>query len=145
MFLIFASFFFFLLWFRAWFDSSFRIQHSYLVATEQVFIFAKVSLESTCFAFVKDLTKGTGLKIKILLNKVWQLPISTIPKYFVTRCVACFRKLECSLFLKSLKYDTDQHFLTFALNCELFPPLTTHTLSTSYKRHTHGFPHSPNS
>lgn len=106
----------FLLWLRAWFGSSFRIQHSYLVATEQVFIFAKVFLESTCFALVRDLTKATGLKIKILLNQVWQLPVFIIPKYFVIRCVACFRKVECSLYLKSLKYDTDRHFLTFALN-----------------------------
>lgn len=125
----------FLLWLRAWFDSSFKIQHSYLVATEQVFIFAKVFLESTCFALVKNLTKVTGLKTKILLNKVWQLPISTIPKYFVIRCVACFRKLRVFLISEITKIWHKSALSHIC--CELFPPPTIHGHTILQETHTH--------
>lgn len=124
--LMFFTFTSFLLWLMAWFGRSFRIQHSYLVAKEQVFIFAKVFLENTCFALVRDLTKVTGLMIMTLFNKVWQLPIFTVPKYFVTRCVACFRKLECSLFLKLLKWHRSALSHICPELCTLPPPIQTH-------------------
>lgn len=82
----------------------------------------------------------TGLKVKILSNKVWQLPIFTIPKVCHKICsLVCFRKLEFSLFLKPPKFDTDQNFFTLALNCEFFTPQTTHNLihSTHTLTHTH--------